>query len=122
MYAMLGTRPDLAYPDGLLGRFASDPSGTHWDGVLSVFKYLHHPSELGRSQAQQVFSLHSLQAEMLDDRALNKDEFDEQLLSPRFDLTMDMSSEDENMAIDQRADASDASLDHASVEQEGGAR
>jgi len=28
---------------------------------------------------------------------------------------MDMSSEDENMAIDQRADASDASLDHASV-------
>ena len=59
---------------------------------------------------------------MLDDRALNKDEFDEQLLSPRFDLTMDMSSEDENMAIDQRADASDASLDHASVEQEGGAR
>jgi len=33
---------------------------------------------------------------------------------------MDMSSEDENMAIDQRADASDASL--ASVEQEGGAR
>ena len=27
----------------------------------------------------------------------------------------DMSSEDENMAIDQRADASDASLDHASI-------
>ncbi len=49
------------------------------------------------------------------DRALNKDESDEQLLSPRFDFTMDMSSEDENMAIDQRADASDASVDHASV-------
>ncbi len=49
------------------------------------------------------------------DRALNKDEFDEQLLSPRFDFTMDMFSEDENMAIDQRADASDTSLDHASI-------
>jgi len=47
MYAMLGTRPDLAYPVGLLGRFASDPSVTHWDGVLSVFKYLKHTSDLG---------------------------------------------------------------------------
>ena len=40
MDAMLGTRPDLAYPVGLLGRFASDPSVTLWDGVLSVFKYI----------------------------------------------------------------------------------
>jgi len=47
MYAMLGTRPDLAYPVGLLGRFASDPSETHWEGVLSVFKYLKHTSDLG---------------------------------------------------------------------------
>jgi len=39
----------------------------------------------------------------------------QQLLSPRFDFTMDMSSEDENMAFDQRADASNASLDHASI-------
>ena len=47
MYAMLGTRPDLAYPVGLLGRFASDPSETHWQGVLSVFKYLKHTNTLG---------------------------------------------------------------------------
>lgn len=47
MYAMLGTRPDLAYPVGLLGRFASDPSLAHWDAVLSVFKYLRHSNELG---------------------------------------------------------------------------
>jgi len=46
-YAMLGTRPDLAYPVGLLGRFASDPSKTHWEGVLSVLKYLKHTSDLG---------------------------------------------------------------------------
>ncbi len=44
---MLGTRPDLAYPVGLLGRFASDPSETHWEGVLSVFKYLKHTNDLG---------------------------------------------------------------------------
>jgi len=37
MYAMLGTRPDLAYPVGLLGRFASDPSVTHWDGAPTPF-------------------------------------------------------------------------------------
>ncbi len=47
IYAMLGTRPDLVYPVGLLGRFASDPSETHWQGVLSVFKYLKHTSDLG---------------------------------------------------------------------------
>jgi len=28
MYAMLGTLPDLAYPVGLLDRFASDPDTT----------------------------------------------------------------------------------------------
>lgn len=46
MYAMLGTRPDLAYPVGLLGRLTSDPSLTHWEGVLSVFQYLKHTSDL----------------------------------------------------------------------------
>jgi len=44
---MLETRPDLAYPVGLLGQFASDPSKTHWEGVLSVLKYLKHTSDLG---------------------------------------------------------------------------
>jgi len=44
---MLETRPDLAYPAGLLGQFASDPSKTHWEGVLSVLKYLKHTSDLG---------------------------------------------------------------------------
>jgi hypothetical protein len=30
MYAMLGTRQDIAYAVGLLGRFSSDPSREHW--------------------------------------------------------------------------------------------
>ncbi len=53
------------------------------------------------------------------DRALNKDEFDEQLLTPRFDFTLGMSNEDEAMAITQGSNASDdsntLSTDHASV-------
>jgi len=47
MYVMLGTRPDVAYPVELLGRFASDPSETHWEGVLSVLKDLKHTNDLG---------------------------------------------------------------------------
>ena len=47
MYAMLGTRPDLAYAVGLLGRFASDPSRIHWEGVVSVLKYLKSTRDLG---------------------------------------------------------------------------
>jgi len=57
VYAMLGTRPDLAYPVGLLGRFASDPSVTHWEGVLSVFQYLKHTSDLGITYSGDVNSL-----------------------------------------------------------------
>ena len=132
MYAMLGTRPDLAYPVGLLGRFASDPSVTHWDGAPTPFAITVTPLAPAVSPASRSVAIaSSFQARTCKpnkcfhctlskqkcsiDRALNKDEFDEQLLSPRFDFTMDMSSEDENMAIDQRADASDASVDHASV-------
>jgi hypothetical protein len=40
MYLMLGTRPDIAFAVGLLSRFANDPSSTHWDAVLHVFRYV----------------------------------------------------------------------------------
>ena len=33
MNSMLGTRPDIAYAVGLLGRFSSDPSIEHWMAV-----------------------------------------------------------------------------------------
>jgi hypothetical protein len=47
MYAMLGTRPDIAYVVGLRRRFASDPSLEHWNTALSVLKYLKHTRTLG---------------------------------------------------------------------------
>lgn len=46
MYAMLGTRPDIAFAVGLLGRFARDPSVTHWEAVCHVFRYLAHTQHL----------------------------------------------------------------------------
>jgi transposase InsO family protein len=40
MYAMLGTRADIAYAVKTLSRFASNPSKTHWTAMIRVLKYL----------------------------------------------------------------------------------
>jgi hypothetical protein len=40
MYAMLCTRPDIAYTVKTLSRFASNPMKIHWTAVTRVFKYL----------------------------------------------------------------------------------
>ncbi|EGU10936.1 2-hydroxymuconic semialdehyde dehydrogenase [Rhodotorula toruloides ATCC 204091] len=40
MYAMLGTRPDLAFAVGLLGRFARNPDDAHWAAVERVLRYI----------------------------------------------------------------------------------
>jgi hypothetical protein len=40
MYAMLGTRPDIAYAVSMLGQFSINPSTTHWAAVKRVFRYL----------------------------------------------------------------------------------
>jgi hypothetical protein len=47
MYAMLGTRPDIAYAVGRLGRFSSDPSREHWMAACGVLMYLKHTRTLG---------------------------------------------------------------------------
>jgi hypothetical protein len=47
MYAMLGTRPDIAYAVGLLGRFSSDPSREHWMTACGVLMYLKPTRTLG---------------------------------------------------------------------------
>jgi hypothetical protein len=47
---MLGTRPDIAYAVGLLGRFSSDPSREHWMAACvacGVLMYLKHTRTLG---------------------------------------------------------------------------
>nr|KAJ0207161.1 hypothetical protein LSAT_V11C500238120 [Lactuca sativa] len=40
MYAMISTRPDIAYAVGRLSRYTSNPSSHHWQAVSRVFKYL----------------------------------------------------------------------------------
>nr|KAJ0212594.1 hypothetical protein LSAT_V11C400219000 [Lactuca sativa] len=40
MYAMISTRPDIAYDVGRLSRYTSNPSSHHWQAVSRVFKYL----------------------------------------------------------------------------------
>lgn len=40
MYAMTGTRPDLAYAIGVVSRFMSNPGRVHWATVQWILKYL----------------------------------------------------------------------------------
>ncbi|GAA5825924.1 hypothetical protein JCM3770_000127 [Rhodotorula araucariae] len=40
MYAMLGTRPDLAHAVGVLGRHANRPDDSHWAAAIRVCQYL----------------------------------------------------------------------------------
>lgn len=40
MYSMIGTRPDLAYPVGMICRFMGNPIKEHWLGVKWVLRYI----------------------------------------------------------------------------------
>lgn len=40
MYAMLGTRPDIAYSVSVVNRYASNPGPGHWQAVKRIFHYL----------------------------------------------------------------------------------
>ena len=40
MYAMLGTRPDIAYAVSLVSRYAANPTPAHWNAVVRIFRYL----------------------------------------------------------------------------------
>jgi len=40
MYSMIGSRPDLAYPVGMISRFMGKPIMTHWQAVKWVLRYV----------------------------------------------------------------------------------
>jgi len=40
MYAMLGTRPDIAYAVSLVSRYCANPDNAHWTAVKRIFRYL----------------------------------------------------------------------------------
>jgi hypothetical protein len=40
MYAMIGTRPDLAYPQSVVSQFMANPGPMHWMAVKRIMRYL----------------------------------------------------------------------------------
>ena len=46
MYAMLGTRPDIAFAVSVVSRYASNPTPVHWTAVKRIFRYLRHSLDL----------------------------------------------------------------------------
>ncbi|GAA5887223.1 hypothetical protein JCM3774_005659, partial [Rhodotorula dairenensis] len=47
MYAMLGTRPDLCYAVGVLGRHAARPDASHWAAIVRVLQYIKGTLDMG---------------------------------------------------------------------------
>ena len=47
MYAMVCTRPDLAYAVSTVTRFMSNPEKQHWEAVKWVLRYLRGTARLG---------------------------------------------------------------------------
>jgi hypothetical protein len=45
MYAMLGTRPDIAFSVSCLSRFLTNPGKKHWDAAKRVLRYLKHTQD-----------------------------------------------------------------------------
>ena len=46
MYAMLCTRPDIAYALSMTSRFQKDPGEDHWTAVKNILKYLRRTKDL----------------------------------------------------------------------------
>ncbi|KAL9811853.1 putative RNA-directed DNA polymerase [Arabidopsis thaliana] len=46
MYAMVGTRPDVAQAIGVLSRFMGNPGKVHWTAVKWLLRYLKNSSDL----------------------------------------------------------------------------
>ncbi|GJV42668.1 zinc finger, CCHC-type containing protein [Tanacetum coccineum] len=47
MYAMISTRPDIAFVVGKLSRYTSNPSALHWQALGRVFQYLKGTMDYG---------------------------------------------------------------------------
>lgn len=46
MYAMVGTRPDLAYGIGMISRYMSKPGEIHWEAVKWLLRYIKGTQDL----------------------------------------------------------------------------
>lgn len=46
MYAAMGTRPDLSFTVGMLGRFSSNPKLSHWTAAKRAIRYLNTTADM----------------------------------------------------------------------------
>ncbi|MCO5560166.1 hypothetical protein L7F22_013773 [Adiantum nelumboides] len=46
MYAMIATRPDIAFVVGVVSRFMSNPGKKHWEAVKGVLRYLNGTKDM----------------------------------------------------------------------------
>lgn len=47
MYAMISTRPDIAFVVGNLSRYTSNPGTLHWQALSRVFQYFKGTMDYG---------------------------------------------------------------------------
>lgn len=47
MYAMVSTRPDIAFAVGVVSRYLTNPGKKHWEAVKWIMRYLRGTSKLG---------------------------------------------------------------------------
>ena len=55
MYAMVCTKPDLAYPISMVSRFMENPGKIHWLALKWLMRYVHGSLDLGLSYGCQDF-------------------------------------------------------------------
>ena len=74
MYAMLCTRPDVAFALSVTSRFQANPSESHWEAVKCIFKYLRRNKDLflvygGEELKLQGYTYSSFQSDPDDSRS-----------------------------------------------------
>lgn len=47
MYLMIGSRPDIAYAVGVIGRYAEQPRLAHWNACMRVLRYINSTKSYG---------------------------------------------------------------------------
>ena len=57
MYAMLGTRPDIAFAVSVVSRYGSNPTDAHWSAVKRIFRYLKATVNLELTFRGSIFPL-----------------------------------------------------------------
>ena len=76
MYAMLCTRPDIAFALSSVSRYQSNPGEQHWTAVKNILKYLRRTNELflifGKNDLQiHAFTDSSFQSDIDDSKSVS---------------------------------------------------